>query len=376
MTNRERLLTVIQGKIPDAVPVAPDFSNMIPAKLTGKPFWDLYLYNDPPIWEAYIDCAKFFDIDAVMDGYFPLTFATNTAENEWQPFIVFKNSERIVVQKSQTIGKKRYWQPTVDVYYVGDPPTMGLPPAKLNLPRIPQYYEPLEGVKSVDLGPEGLKRIKKLMGEQGLVGIFVTSSCALANEDDIYRYYDHPALHEKWARNRIEEAELRFHQIMQMEVKPDFLCVGGSGTLVFQTIDIFRQLAFPAVKRVIERAAAAGMPTHVHSCGPEAELVKIFAKETALTIIDPLEMPPMGDCDLAKIKLLYGDKIILKGNLHTTDVMLNGTVDEVIQTSKIAIDAAAENGKFILSTGDQCGRDTPFENLRAMIETARSYGKY
>lgn len=376
MTNRERLLTVIAGKIPDCVPVAPDFSNMIPAKLTGKPFWDLYLYNDPPIWEAYIDCAKFFNIDAVMDGYFPLTFATNTAENEWQPFIVFKNSERIVVQKSQTIGKKRHWQQKVDVYYVGDPPTMGLPPEKVNLPRIPKYYEPLEGVKPVDLGPEGLKRIKKLMGDQGLVGIFVTSSCALANEDDIYHYYDHPELHEKWARERIEEAEKRFHRIMQMDVKPDFLCVGGSGTLVFQTVDIFRQLAFPAVKRIIELASAVGMPTHVHSCGPEAELVKIFAEETALTIIDPLEMPPMGDCDLAKIKALYGDKIILKGNLHTTDVMLKGTVEEVIQASKIAIDAAAENGKFILSTGDQCGRDTPFDNLKAMIETARSFGKY
>lgn len=24
----------------------------------------------------------------------------------------------------------------------------------------------------------------------------------------------------------------------------------------------------------------------------------------------------------------------------------------------------------------QCGRDTPFENLYAMIETARSYGRY
>ena len=56
------------------MPVAPDFSNMIPARLTGKPFWDLYLYQDPPIWEAYIACAKRFDIDSVMDGYFGLVY--------------------------------------------------------------------------------------------------------------------------------------------------------------------------------------------------------------------------------------------------------------------------------------------------------------
>lgn len=56
MTSRERLITVIEGGLPDHVPVAPDTSNMIPARLTGKPFWDLYLYQDPPIWKAYLDC--------------------------------------------------------------------------------------------------------------------------------------------------------------------------------------------------------------------------------------------------------------------------------------------------------------------------------
>ncbi|MCG3179644.1 MAG: hypothetical protein BIFFINMI_01985 [Phycisphaerae bacterium] len=32
--------------------------------------------------------------------------------------------------------------------------------------------------------------------------------------------------------------------------------------------------------------------------------------------------------------------------------------------------------RFILSTGDQCGRDTPDGNLRALVETARTYGRY
>jgi uroporphyrinogen decarboxylase len=87
-------------------------------------------------------------------------------------------------------------------------------------------------------------------------------------------------------------------------------------------------------------------------------------------------MPPMGDCDLADLKRRYGDRIVLKGNLHTTQTMLHGSVEDVIEASRRAIDAAAAGGGFILSTGDQCGRDTPDENLRAMIETARTYGKY
>jgi uroporphyrinogen decarboxylase len=376
MTPRERLLTVLQGNIPDCVPVAPDFSNMIPARLTGKPFWDLYLYNDPPIWKAYIDCAKYFDIDALMDGYFPLTFEDENNSPKKETFIVFKDEERIVTQASYTEEGKRIWDETVNVYYVADPPTEHVKPGNIGLPLIPESFEALVGVKHVDTGEKGLLELKEMMGDQGVIGVWLTTSCALNNEDDIYNYYDHPELHEQWAQERVETVEKRFAQITAMKVQPDFLCVGGSGTLIMQSVDIFRQLALPAVKRAIELATEAGITTHMHSCGPEAELVKIMAEETGLSIIDPLEIPPMGNCNLAELKKLYGDKIVLKGNLHTTDIMLFGSVEDVVNASKKAIDDAAEGGNFVLSTGDQCGRDTPDENIRAMVQTARTYGKY
>jgi len=377
MTPRERLLTVLRGDLPDCVPVAPDFSNMIPARLTGKPFWDLYLYKDPPVWRAYIDCAKRFDIDSLMDGYFGLRYPFETSDGPaWEDFIVDRTDERIVTQRSYVDGGERVWAETVNVYRVADPAVWNVDPARLGLPPVPARWEPVEGVRPDPHGPEGLKRCKELLGDQGLVGIGVIGTCVLGNEKAVYDYYDHPEKYERLAEERIEQAERRFEYIMSLDVKPDFLCVGGSGTLVFQTVDIFRRLAFPAVRRVIELATEAGLPTHVHSCGPERELVRILAEETDLTVIDPLEPPPMGDCDLAELKRLYGDKIVLKGNLHTTDVMLRGTPDDVARAAREVIDAAAEGGRFILSTGDQCGRDTPDENLRALVETARTCGAY
>lgn len=378
MTSRERLQAVLCGEIPDCVPVAPDFSNMIPARRTGKPFWDLYLYNDPPIWEAYIDTAKYFNIDALMDGYFPMKYPSDKDpdEPEWERSIVFKSEERIVTQDSYLVNGKRIWKDTVDVYYVADPPTEQLNPASIGLDPIPGRFEPLTGVRQVDTGPTGISRVKQLMGDQGMVGIELISSRALTSVEAIYDYYEHPEQHDQWALERIRQVERRFSDIMAMEEKPDFICVGASGTLVFQTLDIFKQLAFPAVKRGIDLATAAGFPTHIHSCGPQTELVKLMAEETDLTVIDPLEIPPMGDCDLAELKRLYGDKIVLKGNLHTTDVMLSNDVKVVIEAARKAIDDAGEGGRFILSTGDQCGRDTPDENLFAMVDTARTYGKY
>jgi len=386
MTPRKRLLTTLSGKIPDCVPVAPDFSNMIPARLTGKPFWDLYLYNDPPIHEAYIAAAKHFNIDSVMDGYFRVSFPEDRRvepwlampARPWETFIVHRDADKIVTQMSYVEGSKRVWWPKVAAYYRDNPPTWDLHCETAGLPPVPTRFEPLEGVKPVDHGPAGLRRVKQLLGDQGLVGVGVVGTCPIDREEHVFYIHDHPEMIDTWAAQRAEEAEKRFHRIMALpaDCRPDFLCVGGSGTLIFQTVETFRRLSFPAVKRVIELADAAGMPTHIHSCGPEKALVKIMAEETRLTVIDPLEIPPMGDCVLADLKRLYGTKLTLKGNLHTTEVMLRGTPDDVVRASKKAIDDAAEGGRFILSTGDQCGRDTPDENLRAMVATARDYGKY
>ena len=379
MNSRERLLTVLRGEIPDCVPVAPDFSNMIPARLTGKPFWDLYLYNDPPIWDAYIACAKRFNIDSLMDGYFPFQWPGDPVDSRpWEQFIVHGDTERIVTQSGYMENGHRVWHDRVNVYYVADPPTYDVQPEKINLPATPARFEPVTGVKPVDLGIGGLRRVKDLLGSQGLVGIFITCSGICGSIEDIYHYADHPEALEGIKEYRLAMVERRFADLMKMrsDDRPDFLCVGGSGTLVFQSPAFFREHALPAVKRAIELASAAGIPTHIHSCGPEKELVRIMAGETALTVIDPLEIPPMGDCDLAELKRLYGAKIVLKGNLHTTEVMLRGSPADVIAASRKAIDDAAAGGRFILSTGDQCGRDTPDENLLAMIETARTYGKY
>jgi uroporphyrinogen decarboxylase len=105
-------------------------------------------------------------------------------------------------------------------------------------------------------------------------------------------------------------------------------------------------------------------------------MVKWCAEETDLSCINPLETPPMGDCDLRDLKEKYGDKICLMGNLHTTDVMLFGTPADVERAASKAIKDAASGGGFILSTGDQCGRDTPDENIRRLVEVAKTVGRY
>lgn len=379
MTSRERLLTVIRGEIPDCVPVAPDTSNMIPVKMTGHPFWDIYLYEEIPKWKAYIDCVKYFGFDSLMDGYVSIRFdELGQIDHDRREAIVKRTEDKLVTRTFRTAGGKYFWDNHATCYFRDNPPVGSIPLEKAGIDLVPNHFEVVEK-RNPYAGIEGealLKIVKDEMGDHGLVGVFCGGSCFIGSEEQIYEYYDYPERYEELSRKRLRDSEIYFRKLMSLETKPDFICTGGSGTLVYQTVETFRKLALPVVKRVTQLCKEYGIPSHIHSCGPETELVKICYNETDLTIIDPLEIPPMGDCNLRELKRLYGDKLVLKGNLHTTDVMLNGSVEDVIRASKQAIDDAAEGGRFILSTGDQCGRDTPEENLFAMIETARTYGKY
>ncbi len=379
MTSRQRLLTVLRGEIPDCVPVSPDTSNMIPARLTGLPFWDIYLFRKIPQWKAYIDCVKHFGFDSMMDGYAPILFdELGEIDRDIKEAIVFRNEDRIVTRKYRLANGKVFWQPSASIYYRFSPPFRDVDPVKAGADFEPNHYEtvvsqnPYEGIEGEAL----LKIAKQEMGEHGLVGVWCGRSTFVTNAEQVYAYWDDPEPFEEAAAEYLRKSEIRFKKLMSLETKPDFICTGGSGTLVYQTVDMFRKLGLPVVKRMTELSSQYGIPSYVHSCGPEKELVKICHNETSLTVIDPLEIPPMGNCDLKEIKRLYGDKLVLKGNLHTTNVMLRGSADDVRKASRQAIDDAAEGGRFILSTGDQCGRDTPDENLFAMIETARTYGKY
>jgi uroporphyrinogen decarboxylase len=263
------------------------------------------------------------------------------------------------------------------VYTADNPPATHVLPEKLGLPATPSTWEPMTGVKEWPTGLELWKMIRKELGEDGVLGMpSLATTCMLKDPDDIYAYADDPKRFHDWRDQMMRNVTAQMEKIAALDDKPDFLFCGGSGSLIWQSPTTFRELALPLLKHVTQLAYDLGIPTHVHSCGPEKELVKMAAEETRLTVIDPLEIPPMGDCDLAELKRRFGDQIVLKGNLHTSEVMLRGSAADVVAAAKKAIDDAGKGGGFILSTGDQCGRDTPDENLHAMVETARTYGKY
>jgi len=384
MTPRERILAAINRRPTDCIPCCPDFSNMIPCRLTDRPFWDMYLFNDPPMWQVYIDCAKYFNVDAMMDCHMDVLTEIDGklygGFGEYFPetkqAIIRRDPDRIYTQYYMDKDDgSRQWFDACSVYYIDNPPNMWVPLAQFNFPDIPESYEDVTP-KEEPKGEELLKMAKEYMGDQGIVGTYCGVGSLVGNEEQLYDYLDNPEKYTDLRDRLIAIYKKRFDVLMSWDTKPDFIATGSSGTLVFQTVDMFKELGLPIIKNTAAMCKQAGIPSHVHSCGPETAVIELCATQTDLSFIDPLELPPMGDCDLARMKEQFGDKIVLKGNLHTTNVMLFGTVDDVEKAARQAIDDAGEGGGFILSTGDQCGRDTPDENIFKMIEVARTYGQY
>jgi len=241
---------------------------------------------------------------------------------------------------------------------------------------LPDTHEDFEVVRPVyaKTGREHYEDARAYVGDGGIVAPVVSLPTLGCWEEDTYAYCEDPEARAALSRTHGEAMLKRAEEMLSW--KPDFLFIGNSGMMLFNPPKIFRHLGLEWLQKVTKLAKDHGVPTNLHCCGTEAALVEMAANETDLDCIEPLEVPPMGDCVLKEIKQRFGHKIALKGNLHTTETMLLGSRSRVEDACKRAIDDAGEGGGFILSTGDQTPRDTPEENIRIMQEVAETYGRY
>jgi len=377
MTSKERMLTAFRNQIPDRVPVAPDISNMIPCRLTGKPFWDIYYHNDPPLWRAYLDAVRYFG----MDGWFTygwLSLKTEPSDCIWEWEEVSRTGDRFTIRTTCHTPAGDLWSETL--FYRADPPTVTrkyIKNFKEDMPKLKYLFPKVIGCDTAPLeeqkqavgdcgavgGCVGVPGMHDLFGwfDDGLMG----ASVAYMEEYDLLREFV------SW-----QEAQCLKSAEMMLDARPDYLLIGASGLWTMSSPAIFRDLSLPTFQKIAHMAKEAGIPSVLHSCGKERDLVNIAVQETDLDCINPLELPPMGDCTLAEVKQAVGDKIALMGNLHTTALMLRGTPEQVEAATIQAIRDAGKNGGFVLSTGDQCGRDTPDANIFAMVRAAKEYGPY
>jgi uroporphyrinogen decarboxylase len=376
MTGRERIMTALRNGQPDRVPATPDISIMIPCRLTKRPFWDIEINDNPTLTSAYINAVKFFGIDGWMfNGSLDFKLKSDvTSEKE----IIGRDEEKWIVRHVIHTPDGDLVQTQVSPR--DNPSTMTekmIKDFKQDFKKIRHLYS---GVVSYDASE--YRRQKKAMGEMGMICVYIAppgfqNFVVLFNgnlEALTYAYQDYPDLFaelvEMYEKHELQRLD------MALDAGVESILTGGSGSITMQSPALFRKLTLPTLQKITKRCREAGVLCGIHSCGKEKYLVEACANETDLDYVNPLEIPPMGDCDLAELKVKYGHKLALMGNLHTTQIMLFGTVKDVRREALKAILAAGQNGGFVLSTGDQCGRDTPLENIFEIVRVAKEFGIY
>ena len=80
------------------------------------------------------------------------------------------------------------------------------------------------------------------------------------------------------------------------------------------------------------------------------------------------------DTDMARAKKLLGDVACLSGGFRS-DVLARGTVEQTIEQVKQNMDILAPGGGYIFDLSDAMDDCKP-ENVEAMFETVKEYGKY
>lgn len=382
MTSRERVLAAMRNEIPDRVPAAPDISTYIPMKYSGFTLQDFWIgtKSGVPHWQAYLDVADHYGLDAWMAPAMGLPIICEEAPVEWQ------HQSRIDPTRDVMVSAATVKTPAGDleqesICYRGDQAAMSVKLIKdlaTDFKKF-RYTQPMP--KALDRS--ALDTLRQACHQRHhAFGVTITYpgfhmwNCYVQGgvETLSYAEMDTPEILQEWFELDME----RGNRIMEfaLESQLDYILFGGSGTITMASPELAAKYAIPALKKWSGMAKAAKIPTMLHSCGKNRVLADMLAADTDVGMLNPLEVPPMGDIDLAEVKRAHGRRLAFMGNIHTTDIMLRGSVKDVRRESLKAIRAAGENGGFILSTGDQCGRDTPDENIHEMVRVAKEYGEY
>jgi len=138
--------------------------------------------------------------------------------------------------------------------------------------------------------------------------------------------------------------------------------------------DYFREFVQPYEKRVIDAIHAAGKFSVYHNCGCAKRLYANY-RELGMTVWETVSEPPRGDNSLAEAKVALGDKICLLGNLDQVDFLKRATPAEVAAKTREIVTIGKPGGRYIFSTSDYLEKNTPRENVVAMIEAAKDAGR-
>lgn len=335
MTGRERILQHLEGQTVDHLPVMP-ITMMFACAQIGARYRD-YCTNYRVLAEAQIRTAERFDFDYVNTMSDPAREAADCGARveffDHQPAALVED-EALLADKTRL--------------------------ARLQVP------DPCGGGR-MENGVRAVALLKQRVGRDLLVEGWVEGPVAEAADlrginNLMLDFYDEPGFVQDLFAF-VVEMELRFARA-QIEAGADLIGVGDAAASLVGP-RIYESLVWPYEKQLLDGIRALGSRTRLHICGNTRKILPGIGR-LGCDIVDLDFLVPMTEGRAA-----MGPQQILLGNVDPVRVLRDGTPQDV--TAAVADCHRAAGPRFIVGAGCEVPRDTPPENLRAMVAYAKQH---
>lgn len=133
--------------------------------------------------------------------------------------------------------------------------------------------------------------------------------------------------------------------------------------------ETWNRMIRPGEKRQYDLIKQYNKKVMVHSCGQILRIMPDLV-ELGVDILNPVQPECM---DLRFLKETYGQHITWWGGISTQQTLPNGTPEDVRRETENVIRLMSQKGGYITCSSQEIQLDVPYENLKALIETARSF---
>ncbi|MCK4401278.1 hypothetical protein KAW08_03105 [bacterium] len=367
-TPKQRMLNAYRGIFSDRYPVAPEFWRYYPAKVLGV---DMIEFEQIPHWQALQAAFKKCNCEG-WGGISPDVKnpdVETTSKFEKISETEYYKSTTIKFMKHEFCSKRIYTreEPSWEVEcLVKDEKYLGFYVDMMLSEKVAFDFSSVNNayfsvgedyLLELSLGLPFFDFIAGAMGFEKAVLYFMSGNDAILRD---YR--------KRYINFNIE----KIRQACK-ETKMESFFIGSSSSCnSLLGPRLWRQWDKPFIQAVSEEVHRQEKLLHIHFHGKSIETVADFV-EIGIDAVCPFERPPGGDIsDLSLLRKLLGGKVAMNGNVHTVETLIRGSAEDVKREVREIKDAFVGEPRLIIGTGDQVGKETPEENIFAMIETARS----
>jgi len=147
----------------------------------------------------------------------------------------------------------------------------------------------------------------------------------------------------------------------------------GTQTGPWVSPEMYRQFFKANLARFNELGHRYELRTMYHTCGNVTDLVGDFV-DAGLDVLQSLQ--PQAGMDLESLKREYGQDLCFQGGIDIQQVLPHGTPDDVRSHVADRARIMAPDGGYIFGTAHNLLPDVPTENVWALFDAYQEFGKY